>query len=214
VYKNANKGGKWDEAVDATRGWVLVRNGKPFKAFYASTAGGRTQSYTIDGYSTPGLWDTTGDWTKWADGAYEGKGKGESPWFYKAWYKSRSGDSCGRSHPWLTEAEFADVLNAWVVRYKGGSGDVARVTPLGSCNGGNPFSMDEMKNKANEYGGAFTSVSSVRVEHGSDGYTKTVIVQTNRGEVRVAGPEFKTAFNLRAPARISVKGNLFGIEKK
>src|SRR3989338_1268843 len=30
VYKPANKGGKWEEAVSATKGWVLVANGKPF----------------------------------------------------------------------------------------------------------------------------------------------------------------------------------------
>jgi peptidoglycan hydrolase-like amidase len=214
VYKPSNKGGKWDQAVDETRGWVLQSGGKPFVAYYASTAGGYIQSYTSNGYSTPGFWDTTSDWTRWADGAFEGKGKGSSPWFYKAWYRSRSGDSCGRSHPWLTQAEFADILNAWVVRNHGNGGDVARVTPLGSCNGGNPFSMDELKNKANELGGAFTSVSSVRVEHGSNGFTKNVVVDTNKGSVTIPGAEFKTAFNLRAPGRISVKGNLFGIEKK
>jgi peptidoglycan hydrolase-like amidase len=212
VYKPSNKGGRWDEAVDATRGWVLVANGKPFKAWYASTSGGYQQSYSVDGYSTPGFWDTTSDWTRWADGAYEAKGG--SPWLYKGWYKSRSGDSCGRSHPWLNESEFADILNAWVVRYKGSGGDVARVQPLGSCWGSEGFSMDEMKRKADELGGAFTSVSSVRVEHGNDGYTKNVIVQTNRGEVRINGAEFKTAFNLRAPGRLAIKGNLFGIEKK
>jgi peptidoglycan hydrolase-like amidase len=214
VYKSANKGGRWDEAVNATRGWVLVKGGTPISAMYASTSGGYQQSYTSQGHTTPGFWDTSGDWTKWADGAFEGKGKGNSPWFYKAWYKSRSGDSCGRSHPWLTQAEFADILNAWVVRQKGSGGDVARVTPIGSCNGGNPFSLDEMRNKANELGGAYTSVSSVQVKHGSNGFTSTVVVDTNKGSVSIPGAEFKTAFNLRAPGRISVKGNLFGIEKK
>ncbi len=212
VYKPSNKGGKWDQAVDETRGWVLQAGGKPMVTYYASTSGGYQQSYTTNGYSTPGLWDTTGDWTKWADGAYEGKGKGNSPWFYKAWYKSRGGDSCGRSHPWLTEREFADILNAWQVLTNGG--DSSRVTPMGSCNGGNPFSIDEMTSQASSHGGAFTSVSSIRVEHGSNGFTKSVIVQTNRGEIRIPGDQFKTAFNLRAPGRISVKGNLFGIDRK
>ena len=110
------------------------------------------------------------------------------------------------------EKEFADVLNAWQVLTNGG--DSSRVTPLGSCNGGNPFSLDEMASQANSHGGAFTSVSSVRVEHGSNGFTKAVVVSTNRGEIRIPGDQFKTAFNLRAPVRISVKGNLFGIEKK
>ena len=33
VYKGSNKGGKWEEAVNATRGWVLVANGKPFSTW-------------------------------------------------------------------------------------------------------------------------------------------------------------------------------------
>lgn len=211
VYKPSNKGGKWDQAVDETRGWVLQAGGKPMIAYYASTSGGYQQGYTTNGYSTPGFWDTTGDWTKWADGAFEGKGKGSSPWFYKAWYRSRGGDSCGKSHPWLTEREFADILNAWQVQTNGGD---SRITPIGSCNGGNPLSMDELTNLANSHGGAFTSVSAVRVEHGSNGYTKSVIVSTNRGEIRIPGDQFRTAFNLRAPGRISVKGNLFSVERK
>jgi hypothetical protein len=32
----------------------------------------------------------------------------------------------------------ADILNAWVVMYKGG-GDSSRVTPESSCWGGNPY---------------------------------------------------------------------------
>lgn len=212
VYKPANKGGKWEEAVNATRGWVLVTGGKPFKAWFASTSGGYQQSYTSEGYTTPGLWDTTSDWTRWADGAYEVKAG--SPWFYKGWYRSRSGDSCGRSHPWLTSDEFADILNAWVVRYKGSAEDVGRITPRGDCWGDSGYSQDELRAKANQYGGAFTSVSGARVEHGSDGYTKNVILDTNRGSVTIPGAEFKSAFNLRAPGRLAIKGNLFGIEKK
>ncbi len=214
VYKSSNKGGKWEEAVNATRGWVLIANGKPFSAWYAASSGGYQQSYTANGYSTPAFWDTTGDWSTWANGAYEGSGKGNSPWFYKAWYKSRSGDTCGRSHPWLTQDEFADILNAWVVRYHGSGDEVSKITPEGPCWSGGGYSKDELKNKANQYGGAFTSISSVRVEHGSNGYTKNVIIDTNRGSVTIAGAEFKTAFNLRAPGRISVKGNLFGVERK
>lgn len=212
VYKSSNKGGKWDEAVNATKGWVLWANGKAFSAWYSSTSGGYQQSYESNGYSTPGFWDTTSDWSRWAEGSYEAKAG--SPWFYKGWYKSRSGDSCGRSHPWLTSSEMADILNAFVVRTKGGGSDVERVSPLGGCWGGNPFSIEEMKNKANELGGGYSSVSSAKVEHGSNGYTSTVIFDTDKGEVRISGSEFKNIFNLRAPGRISIKGNLFSIEKK
>lgn len=210
VYKNANKGGKWEEAVNATRGWVLVANGKPLSAWYASTSGGYQESYTSNGYSTPGFWDAVGGRGGWTSQAYE-KTAG-SPWFYKGWYKSRDGKSCGRNHPWLTSEEMADILNAWTVMYQG-KGDASRVVPLdiNSCWGksGSPYSMDELRGV-----GGFTSVSGVRVTYSSGGYTEELIFTTNKGDVTVKGKEFKDTFNLRAPGRIALKSGLFNIERK
>ncbi|KKU89738.1 MAG: hypothetical protein UY21_C0030G0001, partial [Microgenomates group bacterium GW2011_GWA1_48_10] len=40
VFKPAEKGGKWNEAVEATRGWVMVASGQPFSAWYAASSGG------------------------------------------------------------------------------------------------------------------------------------------------------------------------------
>lgn len=204
----------WKKAVQETRGKIVVSNtsGEIVNTWYASTSGGYQQGYSSLGHNTPGFWDTTSDWSHWADGAYEAKAG--SPWFYKGWYKSRQGDSCGRSHPWLTSEEMSDILNAWVVRNKGGGSDVERVSPLGGCWGGSPFSLEEMKRKAGELGEQYSSVSSARVEHGSNGFISSVIFQTDRGEKTLSGSEFKDIFNLRAPGRISIKGNLFSIEKK
>jgi len=206
VYKPSNKGGKWEEAVNATRGWVLVAGGKPFSAWYSSTSGGYLQSYTSNSYSTIGFWDTPVGRSGWTGQAYE-KQAG-SPWFYKGWYKTRSGDTCGRSHPWLTSEEMADVLNAWVVVVKNGKSD-ERVLPLGSCWGGNPYSMSELKDK-----GGFERVSSVSVSYSDGGYTSSVHLETNKGGLDISGAEFKQAFNLRAPGRVSIKSGLFNIEKK
>jgi len=211
VYKNSDKGGKWNEAVEATRGQVLWANGKPFKAWYASTSGGYQESYTdnYSGYTTPSLWDTAAGRGGWTGQAYE-KIAG-SPWFYKGWYKGSSGDSCGRSHPWLTAEEMADILNAWVVLK--GSGD-DRVSPIGSCWGGNPYSVADLKSKAAGMGGGYSRVSGVSVSYSDGGYTSTVRFSTDKGEVEISGPDFKKTFNLRAPARISLKSGLFNIEKK
>lgn len=206
VYKPANKGGAWDAAVDATRGWVLVSGGKPFSAWYAASSGG---------YNTPSGWDTKcGNKDCWTNDAYE-KIAG-SPWFYKGWYKSRSGASCGRSHPWLTQEEMADILNAVIV-YRSGEG-TDRILPedYGSCfgAGGDPWSKEQMKSEAAKHGGAMTSVNSVNVLYGTDGKTASVVFGTNRDNFSVNGEEFKTVFNLRAPGRLVIKSALFNIEKK
>lgn len=214
VYKPANKGGKWDEAVNATRGWVLTAGGKPFSAWYASTSGGYQQSYSDNGHSTPGFWDTTSDWSRWADGAWEVKGG--SPWFYKGWYKDRSGKTCGRSHPWLKSEEFADMVNAAIVVANGG--DTSGIFPedVRSCWGGNdnPWSKDRLAQEADKYGGRVSSVSGVSVQHSSGGYTDKVILNTNRGQLTISGANFKKGFNLRAPGALGIKSGLFTIESK
>jgi len=211
VYKNSNKGGRWEDAVNETKGWVLWNNGKPFKAWYASTSGGYQESYTdsYSGYTTPSLWDTSNGRNGWTSQAYEKVGG--SPWFYKGWYKGSSGDTCGRSHPWLTGEEMADILNAWVV-LKNGSDD--RVSPLGSCWGGNPYSVSDLKSKADGSGGGYGRVTGVSVSYSDGGYTSNVHFDTDKGGVDINGSEFKKIFNLRAPGRISLKSGLFNIERK
>jgi len=216
VYKNSNKGGNWERAVEETRGQVLVKDGKLIKPWYASTSGGYQESYDAlsyrnDGssYSTPGFWDTPAGRGGWTSQAYEKTGG--SPWFYKAWYRGTSGDSCGRSHPWLNGSEMADVLNAWLV-IRNNSDD--RVSPIGSCWGGNPYSISELKAKADGNGGGFSQVNGVSVTYSDKGYTSMVKFATDRGDYEMSGLDFKKAFNLRAPGRISMKSGLFNIEKK
>lgn len=211
VYKPANKGGNWERAVNETRGWVLMANGQPFSAWYASTSGGYQESYSFNGYSTPAFWDTPSGRSGWTDQAWE-KQAG-SPWFYKAWYKTRSGDACGRSHPWLTAEEIADILNAWVVLIKHGESD-DRVLPLGGCWGGNPYSLTELKDRAEQLSTGYSKITGVSVTYSEGGYTSNVNFETDQGGVSLSGADFKKAFNLRAPARIALKSGLFNLEKK
>lgn len=218
VFKNSHKGGDWEKAVNETKSWVLVDgSGKPVSTQYASTHGG---------YSNTGGWDTTdgsgsGDW---ASKAWETKAK--SPWFYKAWYRkgySRSGDSCGRSHPWLSQEEFSDIVNVWIVRKNPVSVDPDRILPttINQCQiggvGGNPYSIAEMRDLADKSGGAVTNVSSASVSHSDKGQSATVTLQTNRGELKISASEFKTAFNLRAPGFLRIPQSsftFFNIEHK
>ncbi len=198
VYKPQLKSGKWKEAVAATRGWVMLKGGTPAATFFSASTGG----YTISQWGWSGIKDTSGGWP---DTAYE-KISG-SPWFYKGWYKSRGGAACGRGNPWLNSSEMADILNAWKVLYQG-VGSVSRVSPVGSCWGGNPYSISELAGI-----GGYTSVSNASVVYGNDGSTINITFSTNNGSVTIAGSEFKKAFNLRAPGYIGLKSSLFNIEK-
>ncbi len=201
VFKPApGRSDAWVEAVRATKGWVL--EGGP-NAQYSSTTGG---------YGNNSGWDTKcGNRTCWTGDAYE-KLAG-SPWFYKGWYRDRSGATCGRAHPWLNNEEISDILNSWIVYQSGDSKD--RISPVDtSCWSGNPLSISEMREKANAHGGAVTSVSGVSVVYGDNGSTANVSFSTNRGNMTINGGDFKTIFNLRAPGYISIKSPLYNIEKK
>lgn len=200
VYKPQLKSGKWAEAVRATRGWVITRGDSPATTYYSASTGG----FTIDNWGWSGIKDAKdGDWP---NQAYE-KVSG-SPWFYKGWYKTRGGASCGRSNPWLTGQEMADVVNAWHVLHKGG-GDASRISPIDtSCWGGNPYSIDELAGI-----GGYNSITNVSVVYSNSGFTQTVTLGTNKGTISISGTEFKKAFNLRAPGYIGLKSSLFNVEK-
>lgn len=187
---------EWKQAVDETRGEVV----EDVVTYYSSTTGGFL--------STMG-WDTTdgSGGSSFLDKTYEKIGG--SPWVYKAWYRkgyTNTGDSCGRANPWLTSEEIADIINAALFRDD-------RVTPITtSCWGGNPYSYEELRNKAN----GPSSVSSVSVLQGN-GSTNEVVFQTDKGEIRLSGSDFKTAFNLRGPGYLSIPQSgfaFFNIEKK
>lgn len=221
VYKNSNKGGKWEEAVNATKGWVLVKDGKLIKPWYASTSGGYQESYDAlahrnDGssYKTPAIWDTPSGRGGWTSQAYE-KTAG-SPWFYKAWYKGSSGDSCGKSHPWFTSEQMADILNSIVV-YRSGNGS-EHILPIDyvSCFGksGEPWDYGKMRQEAASRGKSFSKVSGVSVTYAENGVTAKVSFETDGGNFEVSGQEFYKVFNLRAHGKISLKSGLFNIEKK
>ena len=217
VYKPANKGGKWEEAVNATHGWVLMANGKPFSSWYASTSGGYQESYTVNGYSTPGFWDTNcGNQSCWTEGAWE-KIAG-SPWFYKGWYKSRSGKTCGRSHPWLTAEEMADMVNAAVVYQHNQTNDevVSHIWQEDGCypSGAEVWSKAKMREKAAQYGAGINTVNDLAVTYSAGGATNKIVFKTDKGEIEINGLDFYKAFNRRAPGAIHLKSTLFNIEKK
>ena len=198
--KAKNPPSAWKKAVDDTKSVVLDGS---VTAYYSATTGGYIESIG---------WDVKGSWP---NGAYEKRAG--SPWFYKAWYTKSYNDSstCGRSDPYLTEEEMADILNAIVVWEKGNSTDRGKVTPFTtSCWGGSPYSKDKMKDRAGDLGTAYSDISSVDVEIGNNGQTTYVKLSTDQGNVSIKGDTFTTVFNLRAPGYISIKDRLYEVVKK
>ena len=199
--KAANPPDAWRQAVQSTRGEVL----EDVVTYYASTHGG---------YASPIGWDTTNGsgGGNFIDNTYDKIGG--SPWLYKAWYTqsySVNSDKCGRSNPWLSPQEMADIVNVALALKTEGI-DISRITPVTtSCWGGNPYNMDELRNLVAGKGG-INSATSVSVSQG-EGATSNVTING----VTLSGTEFKKAFNLRAPGRLSIpqKGFAFyNIEKK
>ena len=187
---------RWKKAVQDTRGEII----EDVVTYYASTHGV---------FTTTAGWDTSDSagGANFVDKSYEKVGG--SPWVYKAWYTqgySVNSDKCGRSNPWLSPEELADIINAAKYRDE-------RVTPVTTaCWGGNPYSHAELREKAD----GPSTVLSVTVSQGN-GATNELIFQTDKGEIRLSGSDFKTAFNLRAPGRLSIpqKGfAFFNIERK
>jgi peptidoglycan hydrolase-like amidase len=203
---------RWHEAVEETKGKIMLGKdtGEIFSAWYAATSGGYNNSYTSLGHTTRGGWDTKcSSKDCWTNDAYENIA--ESPWFYKGWYKSRSGKSCGRSHPWLTEEEFADIIGAMVL-YKEDSDNQKHLSQVDakSCWGEDiedTWSRDKVREKT-----GIEEIKDVDVTYSSDGKTAQVKVETNKGDFSISGDEFKAVFNLRAPGVIHLKSNLFNIE--
>ena len=202
---------EWKQAVDATRGMVLLDGGgSPVGAFYSSTPGG---------YLTTSGWDTTdGGGGDLFGKAYDNIAS--SPWFYSGWYTqsyTSSSAKCGRGGPWLTSEEMADILNAFVI-LKNTNDDRIIPETISSCPidgaGGNPYSKEEMRNRASQFETAITSVSGVTsATIGGDGTTQSLSFSTNRGSFPVDGASFKTAFNLRAPGHIAIRSSMFNVEK-
>ncbi|MDP2670944.1 MAG: SpoIID/LytB domain-containing protein [bacterium] len=207
VVKKEKNSAAWQQAVKDTKNWVLTGGSGSFQ--YSSTSGG---------YLNTSGWDTTcHGFSCWlSGGAYEAIGG--SPWFYKGWYKDLNGARCGRSHPWLTKAEFTDLLNSWVVYTKGSGSDQARVISIDykSCWGGtaSPYSLSQMKTRAGQLGGSYTSVSTASVTYSGSGFTSKAKFVTNRGYLEIDGQVFSDILNLRLPGKLAVKTPLYNIESR
>lgn len=205
-FKREENSEAWKQAVRDTEGMIMT--GGPNSYQYSSTTGG---------WNNGKGWDTTdgNGGSDFVDKTFEHIGG--SPWVYKAWYKDdfgefgNKGSTCGRANPWLSPTEMADIVNAAIALKTPGI-DSGRISPVTtSCWGGNPYSVEELRQLVSNNGG-ISEANSVSVSLGS-GVTNTVTING----VQLSGSEFKKAFALRAPGfiRIPQKGfSFFNIERK
>ncbi|MDP2638120.1 MAG: SpoIID/LytB domain-containing protein [Candidatus Levybacteria bacterium] len=207
-FKREENTDNWKTAVKETEGMIMTGG-----------SGNRQYSSTTGGWMNGTGWDTTdGQGGQYfLEKTYETIAG--SPWVYSAWYVDIFGEygpkggTCGRSNPWLSPEEMADVINAYLVLTKGNSEEASRISPVTtSCWGGNPYSMEELRSTASKYGGISAATSTPVVTLGNGTTTQVVI-----NGVPMDGANFKKAFALRAPGfvRIPQKGFAFyNIEKK
>lgn len=212
VVKKELNDSAWQSAVDATRGIVLTSGGKPITAWFSSTHGGYAYTSGDIGWSntawTKRLTDSAGGIGGFSDlfnNAYDKS----SPTFYCDW-GSRSQYN---KTAWLKPEEVGDIANALLLAKADGSTQ----KHLAQTDKPNPDGVDtwdagRVKSELSSRGIApLESVSSVSigVDFGS-GRTTTVTIDGRSFD----GQDFKTYFNLRAPANIQIVGPLFNVEKR
>lgn len=228
VVKKELNNERWISAVNATRGKVITSDGKPIKAWFASTAGGYTfkssDVWTADTSWTKRLRDTNGDVNSFDDlfaKAYDR----ESPCFYSAQgYRKEYNKSA-----WLKPSEVADIVNIILLGQKDSSTLVYLCQPDvsgGRCKVLQPdksykyydvWSIEKVKSELRNRGiTPFNSISSASITdwNKNEGRVNTISLFGDAGSVNFSGSDFKTYFNSRAPANISIVGPLFNIEKR
>ncbi len=181
----------WKQAVKETEGMIMTGG-----------INNRQYSAITGGWLNTSGWDTTDGQRgeNFMDKTYE-KTAG-SPWGYKAWWRngtSKYGDTCGRTNPWLSPEEMADIANAAIALKVGGI-DTSRIAPVTtSCwPEKNPYSMEELRNLVSTHGG-ISSATSVKIEQGNNTTNRVII-----NNISMTGLEFKRAVCLRAPGYIRI----------
>src|SRR3990167_8196251 len=198
VFKPEAKGGNWDAAVEATKGWVLMDGGGPGFTQYASTHGG----YILNIGKFDGRSGNPGSFAELNERAYDK----ESPWFYCDWGSRPEYNKTA----WLKSEEVADIVNTLLLVKKDSStAENLYQTDKPNPAGKETWSAEKVRSELG--GSAITSVNdiSVSADFGS-GRTTTVTVNG----ISFSGSEFKDRFNLRAPANLQIVGQLFNVERK
>jgi SpoIID/LytB domain protein len=214
VVKQEENSDAWKQAVDATRGWVMITEGKPMKAWYSSTHGGYMHSSSGVGWSstswTKSAIDTTGGVGSFDDLKNTAYDK-SSPWFYCDWGSRPSYNKTA----WLKPEEVADIANViQLAKIDGGTTSHLCQTDESRCP--DTWDANKVKDELRNRGQTpFNSVSEVSTDWDKgSGRTTNITVNGDAGSKSFNPSEWKDFFNLRAPANIQIVGPLFNVEKR
>jgi len=205
VFKPDPKGGNWEQAVNATAGWVLMDGGGPGFTQYASTHGGYIQNLgRFDG--------RVGNPTNFGELNERAYDK-ESPWFYCDW--GARGEFANTA--WLKPSEVADIVNVILLaRRDASTGEHLYQTDKPHPYGGELWNEERVKQELRNFGiTPYSTITDLTV--GADfnsGKTTSVNVSGDAGGSSIGGDEFKNWFNLRAPANLQIVGPLYNPEKR
>ncbi|MDP3918059.1 MAG: SpoIID/LytB domain-containing protein [Candidatus Woesebacteria bacterium] len=212
VFKTSPKGGNWETAVNTTSGKVMIQGGQPITAWFSATHGGYAYTSGDIGWSnkawTKRLQDSTGGINSFSDlfnNAYDKN----SPVFYCDWGSRIQYNKTA----WLKSDEVADIANVILLAKADGSTQ----KHLSQTDKPNPDGVDtwdsgRVKNELSSRGiTPFDNVSNITIgaDFGS-GRTTNITIDGRSFD----GQDFKSYFNLRAPANIQIVGPLFNIEKR
>lgn len=204
VFRPEVKGGNWEQAVELTKGWVLMDGGNPGFTQYASTHGGYIQNLSkFDG--------TTGNPSNFSELNERAYDK-QSPWFYCDWGSRGQGNTA-----WLKSQEVADIINVILLaRVDLGTKDHFYQTDKPHPYGGEIWNEDRVKTELRSRNiTPYNNISEILVSADfSSGKTTSVNVSGEGGSQSFSGTEFKDWFNLRAPANIQIVGPLYNVERK
>ncbi|QQG40775.1 MAG: hypothetical protein HYV37_00420 [Candidatus Levyibacteriota bacterium] len=221
VFLANEKGGKWNEAVEITKGWVMIEGGNPIKAWYSSTHGGYIKSSGDIGWNgtsfTKNAKDTTSDSINSFDdlrnNAYDGPSHANSPWFYCDWGSRNQYNKTA----WLKPDEVADIVNIILLaRVDSSAKDHLYQTDKPHPYGGEVWDANRVKQELLSRNiTPYNNVSDVSVspDFGS-GKISTINLSGDAGSTSFNGSEFKDWFNLRAPANIQIVGPLYNVERR
>lgn len=218
VFKPDPKGGRWDQAVSDTRGWVVTQGGSPVKTWFSSTHGGyifstselrgwQATSWTKHAVDTPS--GSVSDFSDLNNNAYDK----DSPWFYCDWGSRTSYNKTA----WLKPSEVADIVNIILLaRADSSIKDHLYQTDKPHPYGGDIWNEEKVKTELRSRNIIpFNSVSNISVNADFNGGKVTSVnISGDAGGTSFDGSEFKDWFNLRAPANIQIVGPLFNIEQK